>query len=999
MPKCLSTMVLVHFRLKTLILLAWLLTVSLPSIAAEPSIFRNGNELVVRIESLDRLIQQNKQLQAVIYLEGKKGIKKISISPTNFSMVDSSVFDMTGFGECTEASIEVRDANGKIVHSARAKPVPEIRSETHPALAMDNWAAIEQGSASNLPNPRIQLPEVSRLNKVIIKDALRTIKAADITFPVIADSDVPILSSVNGVILSRQSFAPDDPSKCSLYFSYRKGIFDDTTRTLKSYRKFLVEVPLDRSWLKGNGDEIVNLPLNRFAIHTSDELEKYGKRWNAPKGYPMLGESSTGLFQGGQSADTDDLGRIYISNVADGAGLIRFNPQLRRFEQPPVNFSEECRKFLPIDGKWKRSWDTDLAQIVCTRGRIYIVFDRNSRVRTVNGDFETCSGVISIPQDNWENEQAFRNDIRLHAASWPGAKNPLFPDEVVTGSTRRTGPPIPTLHGIAFSSWRLDLDERGNTQRLAMVKNLGDSFAIDGTPIAPTKMTMLNGMPRQKYINLGSAGRPLINFEYGQFSMPRAALGLALPGATMEQLVGNDGRYRKLMPEGPTGNLTIKFDIQGKIISERTKFSSLANSLSGLAQGPTYALIAIPDEPHQAIASCEYGYYASKVDFSKLHKDGKVYRSYLHGPGEGQTKGPPCAFQLGPYNTKWIEDGKSLWLYATGYTGISRMKYSENGTPMANYIMEPIHNKLLPMPLDGQPRSGVKDFLHVEPTLNGWLMNIGRGRVGRGGGPYSSAIELFNPLKLGESYTLARMTRCYGLYTPVSRNVLTASDESHRQETFVASGEIRTEYLENISDPMQRPKDHQPKVFVFECRNGENSTSCKLADLYGFSMPKNDGKGNAANLAFSPCRQYLVILQENGTIHTFNVGQRRFVDGLQLKNMEGKPTQPLEFSRPSTMILSAPNGRLFIATRGSSENSPNVTFSEIIVSVAGKIKILPHLSVVEMSAGRAHDLHDVVKCFLPDLAKKDGSYDLILGANPDNGGQPVVRVIEDFIKP
>lgn len=145
MPKCSPSFLLVQFRWKTLFLLLWILAGSIPTLAADPAIFRNGNELVVRIESLDRLIQQNKQLQAVIYLEGKKGTKKISVSSSKLSMVGSTVVDMTGFGECTEASIEIRDGGGKIVHSARAKPVPEVRSETHPALAMDNWATIEQG--------------------------------------------------------------------------------------------------------------------------------------------------------------------------------------------------------------------------------------------------------------------------------------------------------------------------------------------------------------------------------------------------------------------------------------------------------------------------------------------------------------------------------------------------------------------------------------------------------------------------------------------------------------------------------------------------------------------------------------------------------------------------------------------------------------------------------------------------------------------------------------
>lgn len=76
-------------------------------------------------------------------------------------------------------------------------------------------------------------------------------------------------------------------------------------------------------------------------------LERFPKRWDAPKGYPILGESSTGLAQGGQSADTDDMGRIYFTIVPDGAGMVRFNPHTGKFEQPPVNFHAELLKFIP----------------------------------------------------------------------------------------------------------------------------------------------------------------------------------------------------------------------------------------------------------------------------------------------------------------------------------------------------------------------------------------------------------------------------------------------------------------------------------------------------------------------------------------------------------------------------------------------------------------------------------------------------------------------------
>lgn len=998
------------------LLLAWLAT-AFPreASAAEPAIFANGDQLIVRVEPHDRLIHSHRQLEARVLVKGPKGDRSLAVSLANRPTPEALIVDLTGFGECTEASLEVRDGTGKVVHAAQAKPVPRVTSKTHPALTDDATAAIERGSTWTAADPKIALPDVNRSRKIVLEQASRTVKAADIIYPVLADIDVPVLSSANAVVLSRQSFAPDDKLRCSLYFSYRKGMFEPGTRTLKAYRKFLVEVPLERDWLAGQGDQSITLPLDRFAIHTSDELEKYGHRWNAPQGYPMLGESSTGLFQGGQSVDVDGLGRIYVSNVADGAGLVRFNPHTGRFEQPPVHFQDECRKMLPGDGDWKRSWDADLAQVLCARNRVYVVFDRNYRVRTSNGNFETCSGVISIPQDNWDNEQAFRDDIRLHAACWPNAKFPLFTDDIDAGATaRRTGPPIATQHGLAFGKWRLDLDDEGNTLRLAIVNRLSDTAAADGTSLPPTQPVNVRGLPRQKYINLGSAGRPLIRFDYGEFAIARAALGLALPGATDEELVGPDGRFRTTIPGGPPGTLTIRFDIAAKILAERDRFGSLADSLTGLAQGPTYALAPIPGEPDQVIAACEYGYYVSKLDFSRRKTTGQVDRSYLRGPGDGKSAGPPCAFRLGPYNTSWIEDGDSLWLYTPGYTGLGRMKYSEGGVPLAEVSQELFHTRLLPKALDGRPRDSVKDFLHVEPGLDGQLINIGRGRPGRGGGAYSVALELFDPRQLGPSFTLARLTRCYGLYTPVSRLVLSAADHSLRQEMFVASGAIRPEYVDDIADPAERPQNQDPKIFVYDCERSARSPAppnaaptsvartaqASLADRFGFSLPKLPNGGSAANLAFSPCRQYLVVLQEGGVAHTYSVAERRFVDSLRMVTArpDETPVQPLEFSRPAATILTAPSGRLFFATRLGGK-SPDVTFCELTVSIAGELAVRPHLSVVEVGAGRPHELHDVVRCFLPDLTRRDGSCDLILGASPDNGGLPIVRVIDDFVPP
>ena len=393
--------------------------------AAEPAVFRNQDELIVQFGDLDRWRQKHPQLKATLRLIGAGGEKLLTVDLADRLMPEAIVVDLTGYGVCAGVALDVKDGEGRTIHAQQVRPIPAVTLPAGSPERAGAWAAIERGSQWRGPTPQTALPDVTRLRTATLVAAARSVTARAITYPVIADADLPALASANGVLVSRQSFAPRDASKCSLYFSYRKALFDGATTRLKGYRKLLVEVPLQQAWLDRQGDEVITLPLDGFAIHTTEERERFGQRWNAPQGYNLLGESSTGLFQGGQTVDTDDQGRIYISNVSDGAGIVRFNPQLGKFEPPPVNFHAECRKLLPADGEWKRSWDTELAHIVCTRDRVYLVFDRHYRTTTPNGKFETCSGVISLPQESWDDAEAFRHDIRLHAACWPQAQHPL----------------------------------------------------------------------------------------------------------------------------------------------------------------------------------------------------------------------------------------------------------------------------------------------------------------------------------------------------------------------------------------------------------------------------------------------------------------------------------------------------------------------------------------------------------------------------------------------
>jgi hypothetical protein len=959
--------------------------------SAEPSVTRRGDELYVRFEHLDVLRQRHATLQATLLVQGDGGERRFALDLADPVVTETVVVDLAGYGACSGVSIEVHGADGQTIYARQVGPVPTTSIADLPATG-GSWSAIEPGSGAAGDAPRIALPDPAQARPEKLGLPQRVVTARQITFPVMARSDLPIPASENYVLVSRQTAAPNDADRVSLYFSYRKPIYDTATAKLKHWRKFLVEVPLERDWLDRPAGDVITLPLDKFAVHATEEA--------SPRGTNMLGHAQNGLAQGGQSADTDEQGRIYFSNLNDGAGLVRYNPRTGQLEQPPVPFVEAIRKLIPAETGWTRSWDTDLGELLCLRGRLYILFARNYRVHTPNGKFETCSGVISLPQDVWNDAAAFGADVRLHAGCWPGAAHPFYDEAPPPADyARKLTTPIATRHGMTFGSastpgerWRLDLDAAGNTERLVRVRELKDSVSIDGAPVEPTAIVTYGGLGKQRLINVGAAGRQFVQSSYGEFVISRAALALTLPGATPEQLVDSQGSHRITFPGAPDGTLAVRFDIAGALQADPTRFGELASALSGISQGPNYCVTPIPGEPDSALGVCEYGYYYSKFDFSRRAAEGRVFKEYLPLESGGMKTNLPVRVGVGPYHSTWARHDGALWLYAMGYTGITRMKYAVRDEPLEAFTVESVHGRLRPRPVDGRPRGSVKDFLHLLPAPDGRLIDLSRGRSGRGGGPFSAGLELFDPRTLGDSQTAVHLSRCYGLYTPVHRLVLSAAGGPMRQELFVASGAIRPEFVADLPDPALTPANQDPKVFLYDCASGGH-----LRDRYGFSLPlPAGGADGSSSLAWSPVGQYLVLLQTSGHCYTYCPAERQFVDAVQLVDAAGKPVRPISFDRPSTHFWSPPSGELLFATAGQAGGiaaNEGVSFVEVVVSSTGRIAGRNHLAISDAQAG---DIEGVVRCFLPDLSRRDGSYDFVLGGDQENG-QPTVRVIDDFI--
>lgn len=985
----------------SLLAVAWLtLQITEPPFEAaadDQSVFYSGGRIAVVVPRLDQMRREHSRLDAEIVVADPSGELRWRVDLSEPVNAGPLMLDASKLGKPQSVRVEVRDAKGDRVFRHETKQLATIPTGAAAALATNGVAPLERGSRfPESSPPKIMLPDMGRARRLAVGQAPRVVKASEIRYPVYADRDLPSISSENCVIASRSTFAPDDATKVSVYFSYRKPVFDAASTQLKRYIKMLVEVPLDRDWLRGDGDMLVELRSDQFAVHATDERERDGQRWDDPAGHNMLGESSTGLYQGGQSVDIDEQGRIYISNVFDGAGLVRFDPRQARFEQPPVNVSAELRKFLPSGDEWRRGWDQDLAQVACRGDRVYLVFDRNYRVTTPNGKFETCSGAVSIPQDDWNDAERFRGGLKLLAGSWPTAPRPLFKDQPIEGKPRRVGVPSATTTGIVFGNWRLDLDSHGETQLLAQFNQLTDPKSVDGRPLPPTSPIKYRGLNKQKYINVGGAGRAYLQFSYGQFSISRAELQMTLPptgsDAAMD-LADASGKPKTTFPGAPNGEITVRFDIAGKILEQPKKYGQLAQQIAGLSQGPNYGLIALPDAAGKAIGVCEYSYFVSMLDFSRRAKEKKVFKSYLPMGASGHPPTIPINLRLGPYNTSWVKHDSAEWLYVPGYTGIARVKFRESGKTLDAFQVESIHQQLKSTPLDGRPRDSVKDFLYIVPTLGGKLIDIGRGRPGRGGGAYSAGLELFDPSTLGASRTCVAMNRCYGLFTPVSRVVHATDAKQSVHEIYVASGLIKSEYVDDLPDASLKPAHSGPKVFCYRCDAGGD-----LADLYGFALPElPDGGDNSASLALSPDGQYLIAMQQGGALLAYQLNERCFVDAALLSDAGGQAVRPLNFSRPTASLWTSPDGRVFFHTAMTAGGKPAVGFYQVAVSQVGRLNIAPMLTVT-CDVGTPRDFDDIIRCFMPDLDHRDGSYDLVLGGPLDNGGQPTVRVIDDFIE-
>ncbi|MFO1045577.1 MAG: WD40 repeat domain-containing protein [Planctomycetaceae bacterium] len=976
--------------------------------ADEIEAHRSNDELIIRLPRLDVLRHTNPKLTAELRVRHANGPEKtLAIDLSDPAIQGTIVVDVSRFGSVASASVVVRNLDGKQITARQFATVPEtpVRSQI-PMSPNGSIADIQPGSAmtSHKSAPRIAMPDVVQLRTVRIPVAARTLKKDDITYPVIARGDSPLRCA--SFLVGRQTAAPNDPHAASLYVTYKKAIF--VGEKLDRWFKFLVEVPIQKGWGEGQGDETFHLS-SEVKIHVTNDVKE--KDWSGRQRH-ILGEGDDDLGQ--TLSAVDDEGRIYF--IAESR-VVRFDPRRQRFEcSPPLGLQKLCPGGDTMKGS--PGWLTGNLLMLCTRGRIFLVdildYKTPPNPPGVDVPQRRIGGLFSIPQD-WSDAAAFVADTRLHVGTWETASPTLYKTPPVVGAAtdeRKLSMPMITEAGLlilptgrksAGGPWRLDLDENGNNVAFGEVTSLNDTVSTDGkTRFQPTREATIHGVPRTMVHLVGTSfGRHLVG--------PAGLDGFEIPRASIRQLLMADGwDASMLLPAtsrhayrtyagAPQGTVTVKYDVTNLLKSLPAAQGPLADSLNdGPSLGPVFLVNPIPGVADNAVAVSDYsGYPLCQLDFSDLTLKRTVFKTPV--PAKSAV-----ATGLGAYDSLWVSHGDERWLLITGYTGMTRIRYSKADKVLDSMTSDAFHTRMAPMAVDGHVRGGLKHYDRIFPVFGGRMLDSGTGRPGRGGTPFTTGIEVFNVSdieNLGKipSQTAAYLSRCCGaLGTLQSRLVWNLHDGECRQEIF-GSGQPSQVFVDDLDAKNKSlvPSNLNEKIFLYAFTEKQG-----LHDLFGFALPLSEhGRSVASHLALSPCHQYLVVLTDDGTLYTCSIAQKQFVDGLKLRNVSGDAVTTMSFRRPGERIITAPGGQLFILTAPSSSDPVAVQFDRIDVSHSGQLSVIPHIRIQGNSLADCEDLDNCVRCFMPDLKRNDGTVDLVIGWDSKDRAlaRPSVRVITDFV--
>ena len=836
---------------------------------------------------------------------------------------------------CSEVAVTIR-SGAKLLLEARIPLELPVRVEPKVPL-LDKHTFIEFGAHMG-ERPKIALPDLSNAPEIELGEAPRTLDLSEITARVECDLNWPLISAKNNCAVSRQTDHADDPSRRSVYVPLKSQIYDKETGRPVKVVHYLAEVPLRSEWLEGQGDATIAVPPEEMKIHASDQT------WpaNRPGGQNILGQGAGGLGQLSFSVQVDDDGNLYYATVP--SMVVRFNVKKAVFETPPMDLDAYFKQSLPqrdempeaIRGK-TAIWDS--YKLICLSGR------RLFFLPTRNGVYGSTmwSAIYSIPLDNWEDPEKFKAGLRFHVGSWPTAKHSFYDSWPVEGDAgRKLHAPryyenslfVSSYPGARGGPWRLDLDERGDTVDFGTVEEMN------------ARHGKIREVRKSARFTTVASGR-IDWWNYGVLLTDRTKLNTLLTGTTEAK---------------PEGSLTICYDAIAAMRREPDRFAEVLGSLRGPSLAPCYMAAHIPDLPGHVLGVGEYGYYLADLDLSTA-ESGKVAKRYLRLDVGASPVSLPLRLGLGPYGHTWVRRGNERSLYIGGYTGLTRLRYSVDGTPLSTFTMDQFDTRLQFDRLDGAPVGGIKRYRYLMPGLDDRIFFTGTHTAARAGTAYSGGLMTFELPGPGTCIKLSKMSRAYHT-TELRSRMVQRPDGVPVQEFSLLGGRPDVGYL-NKMDESEVPANKDAKVFLYDYARGGPPR-----DLFGFSQVVVDGQSAADGQAFSRDRRYLITYQ-HGCLLTFDIASRRFIDAKRLG------LSVWRFDKPKYRFLRTPDDRLMLYASG--EDKAMATFYGVLVSPEGEVSLRPVLTLKATDEQQLQATEGAVVAFVPDAVKPDGSYDLMLG--------------------
>ena len=839
-----------------------------------------------------------------------------------------------------------------------------------PTLAQNS--AIELGQFVSQA-PSIPLPDRTQFADLVVGAAGRTYDLDAGTLQVKSEINYPQVSSGQLSALSRQTDFPNDDTKRSIYIPLKSQLYNQTTGIPSGVAHYLCEIPLDANWLNGTEDLTVNLTSSQIKVHRSDLTDG---------GTNILGGGGGGLGQGTGTMDVDSDGNIYFSNSVP-TDVVRFNVSTATFQVPPTDLLPLSNLYLPTEDDILENGDTvkkigrwQTYRMVASMN--HSTPKRMLYARTISkvvpwnnnaGKLYEWSALFTLPKDHWDDPVAFANEFRLLVGSWPSTQHSYFDTlPVIDGPNRRqqfftsygNTTYAKNYPGSEGGPWRVDVASDNTVEDFGTALTWsGDDGYSDGTS-------------KTRDVKPYNAGNKINWFDYGVMEIERSNLSYCLTGTTDNSL---------------TGLIEVNYDAIAYMLEHSAEFTTLLDNIGGPSLAPSYLATPIPGQQGKLLGVGEYGYYFAEFDVNQV-TPGEVDKDYLLLDSGDPTVELPLAVGLGPYGNQWANIDGDDWLYIGGYTGLTRMKYSDNGVPLERHTMHEFQNQLTTVNLDAAGGGAIKRSRYIQHGLDDRMFLTGTHTAARGGTAYSGGLMSFHQTDLDTLWKLSYMSRCcWG--TKLRNRVLRDLDGIPVQE-FCLTSFFYEQYANTIA-PELVPVNQDTKVFMWDYKSGG-----QMRDLMGFSMAPLDGITHLESIAYSQDRRYMIIRQGDQLV-TFDPQANRFVDGKTLSY--GSELQFGYFARPSYNFTRAPDDRLFLYLR-TSDTSTNGMFIEIRVSPEGVLSIDPYLEVQASTEAVMDDSFGLQHTYLPDYANDDGSFDLFLGQQlATSGGGTVCRVIEDFVPP